>query len=112
MSGKFLLHEIVRAGNNYARVKQFEQSNNFIVLQDINGSIGAGSTIIGDESGASMTLLTWDNTTNYDVYVYDPWAPIFPKAIIQDNGAWIAEDRHFTGLDSQDYQPDYVLVES
>jgi len=80
---------------------------------DINGTIGVGSTIVGDESGASMTLISFDDeATNYDLYVYNPWADIFPVAIVQDNGAWIAEDRHFTGLSSQDYQPDYVLVES
>ncbi len=103
---------MVRSGNSTARVKQFEVSNNFIVLMDIIGTIGVGSTIVGDESGASMTLISFDNETNYDTYVYNPWVDIFPVAIVQDDGAWIAEDIHFTGLPSQDYQPDYVLVES
>lgn len=113
MTGKFLLHEIVRSGNATARVKQFEVANNFIVLMDINGTIGVGSTITGDESGAEMTLISFDNeSTNYDTYVYDPWTAIFPVAIVLDNGAWVALDTHFTGLESQDYQPDYVVVES
>ena len=112
MSGdnQFKLHEVVRSGNSTALVKAYFPANNYIHLYNIYGVIGAGSTIVGDDSGASLTLANFTISSAEDEYVYDPWLDIEPTAIVLDDGRWVALDAHFTGETSQEYQPDYVVT--
>ena len=113
-------NEIVRSGNSQARVKNFYPDTGFIVLMDIKGSIGVGSTIVGDDSGTTLTLTNFEIADKYDSG-YDPtyWDdPLFNGQSVLDSviydegevGYWLALDEHFTGQPSQDYQIDYLVV--
>ena len=105
-------NEIVRSGNSQARVKNFYPDTGLIVLYDIKGSIGPGSTIVGDDSGTTLTLTQFNIALEYDLgYEPDYWSNILDK-VVYDNGTgeMLALDEHFTGEPSQDYQTKYLVV--
>ena len=111
----FLIHEIVRCGTANAYVKNYFSSNGVIVLERIDpfGSIKAGSTIIGDDSGAVMTLPdNFDINDDFDgeQYAFYGFREIWDRVILLDDGKMIAQDEHFTGKPSQDYQTTYIVV--
>jgi hypothetical protein len=83
----FYIGEIVRAGNSSAKVQQYDPETGFIVLNNVEGSIEAGTTIIGEESNTSLTLTNFeiDNKYALDPYrIYD-WESYVDKLIIMEN---------------------------
>lgn len=105
-------NETVRAGNSTARIKNYYPDTGLIVLMDVEGSFEPGMTIIGDESGESVVLNEFVISRDYDLY-YDPvyWENVLPIAIYDGNGELVAQDDHFTGKPSQDYQTTYLVVQ-
>lgn len=104
-------NEIVRSGNSMARVKNYYPDTGLIVIYDIYGVFEVGDTIIGDESGTTLTLTEFNISYDFDLY-YEPtyWDDVLPFAIYDGNGELVALDEHFTGLSSQDYQTTYLVV--
>jgi len=100
--------EIIRAGNNTARVKNV-YANGLIVLTDVSGTIESGTTITGDDSGETITLSTFAITTEYDLYYEDGYL-IEGDYVTLDSGAFVVQDAHFTGTPSQNYQRDNYIV--
>jgi len=106
------INETIRIGNSTGRIKNF-YANGLIVIYDVNGTIAAGDTITCDDSGE--TILLSNNFTfdyKYDIY-YDDYAFEWsdPRVIVQDDGAFIVQDAHFTGLPSQDYQTTNLIYQ-
>ena len=95
-----------------ARLKNYYPDTGLVVLYDISGVFEAGDTIIGDESGTILTLSEFTLSYDYDLY-YEPqyWEQVLPIVIYDGNGQIVAEDYHFTGLPSQDYQTTYLVVQ-
>lgn len=106
----WMYNEIVRSGNSQARVKNFYPETGFIVLHDIKGEIGAGSTIVGDESGTVLTLSQFTISDEFD-FGYEPthWQDALDTLIYDGNGNLIALEQHFTGLLNQDNQTTYLV---
>jgi hypothetical protein len=105
-------NETVRSGNTTARVKNFYPDTGLVVLYDIYGPVfEVGDVIIGDESGTELTVSEFNISYDYDMY-YEPtyWQEVLPIVIYDGNGQIVAEDYHFTGLPSQDYQTRYLVV--
>lgn len=118
MTWKF--NEIVRSGNSQARVKNYYAANGLIILIDIKGRIGVGSTIVGDDSGTVLTLTNFEIADKYDSD-FNPtyWEDLLFNgqsildSVVYDEGEegnWLALDEHFTGTPSEDYQIDYLVV--
>lgn len=112
-----LINEIIRIGNSTGRIKNY-YANGLIVIFDVSGSFEAGDTITCDESGETITLGSdfvidsVDTNYKYDLYYEDrdfDWSD--PRAICQDDGAFIYEDAHFTGLPSQNYQTTHLIYQ-
>lgn len=104
-------NEIVRSGNSQARVKNFYPETGLIVLYDIRGQIGVGSTIVGDESGTTLTLTQFNISLEYELgYEPDNWSSIIDSVVYDGDGNIVALDEHFTGLPSQDYQTKNIVV--
>jgi hypothetical protein len=107
-----LRNEVIRVGNSTGRIKNY-YANGLIVIFDVNGTIEAGDTITCDDSGE--TILLSNNFVfdyKYDLYYeeYDfEWSD--PRAICQDDGAFIVQDAHITGLPSQDYQTTNLIYQ-
>jgi hypothetical protein len=105
----FDYNEVVRSGNTTARVKNFTDS--IVILVDIIGELKAGDTIVGDDSGFSYTINSISSDASFDnEYTVTIWDDLSPVAVTQDDGAWVVQDAHFTGKESQDYQPDNVVT--
>jgi hypothetical protein len=104
-------NEVVRSGNSQARVKNYYPDTGLLVIYDIYGVFQVGDTIIGDDTGTTLTLSEFNISYDYDLY-YDPeyWDSVLPDVIADGNGEIIAMDEHFTGVLSQDYQTTYLLV--
>jgi hypothetical protein len=104
-------NEIVRSGNSQARVKNYYPDTGLIVIYDIYGEFKVGDTIVGDESGTTLTLSEFNISYDFDLY-YDPeyWEPIIPNVVYDGNGQFVALDEHFTQKPSQDYQTTYLVV--
>lgn len=106
-------NEIVRTGNSQARVKNFYPETGFIILHDIKGVIEAGNTIIGDESGAVLTLTEFNVALEYEMGYESTYFEVFlENAVYDGNGNLVAIDEHFTGKPNQDRQITYMVVES
>lgn len=105
-------NEVVRSGNSQARVKNFYPETGLIVLYDIKGVIEAGMTIVGDESGTSLTLTEFNIALEFDLF-YEPeyWETVIDNTIYDGDGNLVAIDQYFTGLLSQDYQAEFLVVE-
>lgn len=97
--------ELVRKNNSTAIIKNYYQSNNFIVLTNINGSFQSGDTIVGDDSGLSGVLNNFTTSNAFDSgFVDESWQNIEDIAVVLDSGSYIAIDEHFDSTPSQDYQ--------
>ena len=103
--------EVVCSGNSQARVKNYYPETGLLVLCDIQGVIEKGMTIVGDDSGTSLTLSNFQIAYEYDMG-YEPtqWEEIFDNAICDDSGRLVALEDHFTGKPSQEYQTTYIVV--
>ncbi|HEY5688361.1 MAG TPA: hypothetical protein VIS27_08665 [Yeosuana sp.] len=99
-----LRNEIVRVGNNTARIKNF-YANGLIILYDVEGSFQAGDSIVGDDSGETIVLEDFELDDFFDLN-YDEWEFDLENSslITLDTGSYIAQDAHFTGAPSQEYQ--------
>lgn len=111
-----LINEIVRVGNSTGRIKNY-YANGLIVIYDVSGEFITGDTISCDESGETITLTnfeidSFDTDYKYDLYYEErdfDWSD--DRVIIQDDGAFIYEDAHFTGLPSQNYQTTHLVYQ-
>lgn len=105
-------NEIVRAGNSQARIKNFYPETGLVVLYHIQGPIEAGMTIVGDDSGTTLTLSNFTINDDYDLnYEPDYWDSILEDVIYDGTGELVALEPHFTGKESQDYQTTYLVVQ-
>jgi hypothetical protein len=105
-------NEVVRAGNATAKIKNFYPDTGLVVLYFIEGEFKPGMTIVGDESGETLTLDAFNITFDYDMgYEPDYWETVLVDAIYDGLGNLVALDKHFTGKPSQDYQVTYLVVE-
>lgn len=69
-------------------------------------------TIIGDESGTTLTLSNFTISDEYDLE-YEPvnrWTNFLEKAVYDGNGKLVALAEHFNGTPSQEYQTTYLVV--
>lgn len=106
----FLYNEIVKCGNNTARVKNF-YANNLIILMDINGTFNVGDTIVGVDSGHTYTFKnSFTISYDYDAY-YDPtfWDEL--NLVTQDDGSAIGIDEYESDTtESRDENSKYLVV--
>lgn len=111
----FFYNEVVRSGNSSARVKNFYEANNLIVLIDIEGEFKAGDTIVGDDSGHSYTFTSFEKSVQYDI-AFDPttWnadSELMQNLITTDDGTAIVVDAFFSDTSpSRNYNPTYVVT--
>lgn len=104
--------EVVRAGNSTARVKNYYSANGLVVLMDVSGDFKAGTTIVGDDSGTSLTLSNFVISDPYDLYYEDNTLfEIIDDLVSIDTGELVAIDEYFTGDESQDYQTDGLVTQ-
>jgi hypothetical protein len=104
-------NETIRIGNSTARIKNI-YANGLIVIYDVRGSMEAGDTVTCDESGETITLTNFAITSDYDLYYDDfdfEWTD--DRIVVQDDGQYVAQDAHFTGLPSQDYQKTNIVIQ-
>jgi hypothetical protein len=108
----FAIEEIVRSGNTTARVKNYYPETGLLVLYDIQGTLETGMTVVGDDSGVSTTLDNFVIADEYDLG-YEPtnWTDILDSVIYDGNGNLVAQEEHFTGKSSQDYQTTFMVVQ-
>ena len=104
-------NEIVRAGNATAKVKNYYPDTGLLVLYFIEGEFRNGTTLVGDESGETLTLSDFAVTFDYDMN-YEPthWDDVIDDVIYDGLGNMVALEEHFTGLPSQDFQVTYLVV--
>lgn len=100
----WILNETVTAGNSQARVKNFYPESGLIVLYDIEGVIGAGSTIVGQTSGTTLTLSNFTISDEYDLG-YEPTTivDILENVVYDGNGNLVVLDQYFLNPTSTDY---------
>lgn len=104
-------NETVRSGNSTARVKNFYPDTGLLVLYDINGEFKEGSIIIGDDTGTTVEFSNFTVSFDYDIYYDpDPWETILDNIVTLDSGSYVATDAFFTGLESQEYQTENLVV--
>jgi len=124
----FRNYELVRSGNSTARVNYYFPSNNFVILTDIRGGINSGDTIVGDDSGFSLTLRSFSIADQYDIGTSNYFEPIYSNVVTlgvngddpdaaefrqpgdQDDGELVVIDEYFTGEESEEYQTSKVVV--
>lgn len=108
----WIYNEVVTSGNSTARVKYYNEQTGLIVLYDIRGTFGPGSTIVGEDSGTTLTLTNFSIDSTFDLgYDDDDFEAIFENTIYDEgSGEMIALDDHFTGKKTQDYQTKYLVV--
>lgn len=96
----WIINEIVRAGNSTARVKNYYANTDLLVLYDIRGSFGSGTTVVGDTSGTTKTFTTFTISREYDLG-YEPidyWNAILSipeNYLVTDNNESIVIDEYF-----------------
>ena len=111
----FYYNEVVRSGNNTARIKNFYEANNLIVLMDISGEFKTGDTIVGDDSGYSYTFTNFNKSVEYDI-AFDPtlWdanGTLSQNLITTDDGNAVVLDAFFGNTTaSRNYNPTYVVT--
>mgnify|MGYP006286669521 CR=1 FL=1 len=115
MNGKFNLRELVKiAGKPMGFIQNFTSSSptqGQAVLQAMGGEKPQfGDVIVGQDTGATMTVYSVDIDTKYDTPAYGPDYSYVNEHGISDDAGIIASDDHFTGLPSQDYQATNALV--
>jgi hypothetical protein len=116
LGGKLNIGELVKIGGQLIGiVKNFTQTGGGqaqVVLQNMTSQTPqAGQTLVGDDTGNSFVLASFERSAAYDrantSYDYDP---VMEIAVTDDRGV-VGVDQYFTGKPSQDYNPDYVVVD-
>jgi hypothetical protein len=70
----------------------------------------AGQTLVGQDSGNSLTLASFERSDAYDhANTSVDYTEVMIVAVTDDAGV-IAVDQHFTGKPSQDYNSNYVVT--
>jgi hypothetical protein len=78
---------------------------------DVRGDgIVAGATVVGDDSGESFVLSNFKIDEEFDLYHDNYFQGITDGLLVTDDGAAIAQDDHFNGKPSQDYQVRYLIT--
>ena len=103
--------EIVRCGNSTAKVKNYYPETGLLVLNGIEGSFEEGDTIVGDESGMTLTFTNFTVSFEYDMG-YEPtyWIEVLDTAIYDGDGNLVGLEAYFTGKPNQDNQITYLVV--
>lgn len=116
LSGNLNIGELVSIGSQViGTVKNFTNNGNGtgnVVLQNLQAAPQAGQTLVGQESGHSFTLTSFERSNIYDGDDTGPgthFTQVLNDAIVDDYGI-IAMPEYFTGLPSQDYQTEYIVV--
>jgi hypothetical protein len=114
LGGKLNIGELVKVGGQLIGiVKNFtvtQSGQGQVVLQNM-GSVTpqAGDTLVGDDTGNSLTLLSFERSDAYDrSNTAVDYTEVLETAICDDTGV-IAVDQYFTGKPSQDYNSDFVV---
>lgn len=113
--GKLNIGEIVKVGGQVmGMVKNFTSSGGgggSVVLQNMgNTPPTAGQTLVGDDSGNSFTLSSFEESEDYDTEDTAPdYEASMENVLLDDYGA-IAMPEYFTGLPSQDYQTENLVA--
>lgn len=83
-----------------------------IVLQNLSGQIITPTGVLtGADTGATLTVESVNISADYYDPQYEPnYVAILENAIVDDSGV-VAEDAHFTGYQSQDYNQTYIVSE-
>lgn len=132
--GWFLREKITSSSGATAVLRSFNSSTGLITLCNIeNGTIKAGDTIYGVDSGMSKTLSSFE-TFQYDSqgfpideeyskiqYEDSRWSDVEANLVyILENSDpssndyiadYVALNEHFNGKESQDYQVTYLVVQ-
>lgn len=116
MNGKFNIQEIVKVGTQaMGKISSMSGGgggSGSMALQGMTPGIQpqVGQTITGAESGATMTVTAVDIDDKYNGTAYAPdYSTINDYGICDDYGI-VAMPEHFTGLPSQEYQTEYVVI--
>lgn len=118
MTDRFLQGERVFTGDSIETAQtigyvNYKNDTNQLEIINVQGrELNYGETLTGEDSGHKQ--LIWDLNFNNRVigsyYEWDMENTGVGAYITLDEGPLIGLDAHFTGKDSQDYQPDYILV--
>ena len=115
LGGNLNIGELVSVGGQVVgQVKNFINIGNgqaSAVLQNMGTSTPqAGQTLVGQDSGNSLTLTNFERSNAYDhANTSVDYTEVMIVAVTDDAGV-IAVDQHFTGKPSQDYNSDYVVT--
>ena len=115
LGGNLNIGEMVSMnGQAMGMIKNFTNNGNgtgSIALQNMGSSTpSAGQTLVGQETGNSITLTSFTRSDDYDTAAYAPNYPEIMEVAITDDYGVIALNQYFTGLPSQDYQSTYVVT--
>jgi hypothetical protein len=96
-------------------VKNFTNNGNgtgSVVLQNMGGNTpSSGDTLVGDSSGNSLVLTSFDRSSLYDDEDTVPdYSSVMNNTITDEYGV-IAMPEHFTGDSIQDYQTEYIITQ-
>jgi hypothetical protein len=118
LGGKLKIGELVKVGSQLmGTVKNStggSSGSGSVILQNMpSGSTPqAGDTLVGQDSGNSLTLTSFTRSDAYDGEDTAPdYTGIMTYAITDDYGV-IALPQYFTGKPSQDYDDTYIIVDN
>jgi hypothetical protein len=105
-ASKLYIHEfVVSSGGANGIVQYYSEANGHVAIHSWVGEFSAGDTVTGQESGFSVTLP--DSFARRDEMAEPSYDTT--NWVAADDGM-IGIDDHFTGLPSQDYQQDHIVV--
>jgi hypothetical protein len=114
MNGKFNVQEMVKVGQQMmGKISSMGGgSGGGMALQGMTPGTQpqVGDTITGVESGATMTVTSVDIDDKYNGTAYAPDYSVINDYGVTDDYGFIAADEFFTGLPSQNYQTENVLI--
>jgi hypothetical protein len=115
LGGNLNIGELVSIGGQVVgQVKNFINIGNgqaSAVIQNMGSQTPqAGQTLVGQDSGNSLTLTNFERSNAYDyANTSVDYTEVMIVAVTDDAGV-IAVDQHFTGKPSQDYNSNYVVT--
>ncbi len=115
LGGNLNIGELVSInGQIVGQVKNFINIGNgqaSAILQNMGTQTPqSGQTLVGQDSGNSLTLINFERSSAYDrANTSVDYTEVMIVAVTDDAGV-IAVDQHFTGKPSQDYNSNYVVT--
>lgn len=120
MNGKFNIQELVKVGQQVmGKISSMSGAgagggggSGSMALQGMTPGTQpqVGQTIVGVESGATMTVTSVDIDDKYNGTAYAPDYSYINDYGLSDDAGIVALAEHFTGLPSQEYQTEYVVI--